>query len=329
MAQLHTAALHRQAKALLSRQGESPKRLVLLHTLLALGIPLLALLINILLDQQIAKTGGLGGMAARSTLETVQSMLELGIGILLPFWEMGLLFAALRWRRGQRADKTHLTEGFRRFVNIFALRLWSGILYIAVGFAALYASSLIFSATPWAKPLTDLLASIGELPTPEQIPATMTPELINQLLTNMMPLYIIFGILYAAVCIFLFCRLRFADFILLEGEGGIRSIAQSFQLTRGSCWQICKLELHFWWFYLLQALILVLCFGSEILTLLGVTLPIDPNLSFFLFYAVGLLLEGFLLWRYQGQRLTTYALAYDALQPQDPTILPEDLLQEI
>ena len=140
--------------------------------------------------------------------------------------------------------------------------------------------------------------------------------------------FAIFVLAYAAVCIPLSYRLRFADYILLEGEGGRQAMIQSFLLTRGSCKEIFKLDLHFWWFYLLQLLALALCYGDGILSLLGVTLPINSNLRYFLFYTIGLLLEGFLFCRYQGQRLTTSALAYDALQPQDPTILPDDILQE-
>jgi len=323
MTQLHTKALHRQAKDLLGRQEDSPKKLILFHILIALGIPLLVAAVNVLLEQQIARTGGLGGMAARSSLETLQSTLDMGLSILLPFWNMGLLFAALRWRKNQAADKSHLTEGFRRFVNIFALRFWSGVLYLMVGFAVAFFYSSLFALTPWAKSVTDALYPAGV--TPEQLPATLTPAQIRQ----MAPLLIPFGVLYTAVCVFLFYRLRLADFILLdEGVGGRQAMLQSFRLTQGSSWQLFKLDLHFWWFYLLQGLALVICNGDMLLALCGVTLPMDRNLSFLLFYAAGLLLEGLLYWRCQAERLTAYALAYDALQPKDPTILPDDLLQE-
>ena len=326
MAHLHTKSLHDQAKGLLGRHGDAPKKLVLLHTVLGLGVPLLVMVINFLLEGQIAKTGGLGGMAARSTLETVQSLLETGVLILLPFWEMGLVFAALSWRKGHNADKSHLMEGFRRFVNIFALRLWSGVLFVIIGISVFYASMFIFTATPWAKPVMELVSPTGEAVTPEQMQAMLTPELTQQLLHKMLPMFILFLVLYAAVCIPLFYRLRFANFILLEGEGGIRAMAQSLRMTKGGCLQICKLDLHFWWFYLLQILALALCYGDSILALLGVSLPMGQNVSFFVFYSAGMLLEGILFWQCQGHRLTTYALAYDAFQ--DPTILPDDILQE-
>lgn len=311
MTQLHTKVLHKQAKTLLKRREASPKKLVLFHTVLAMGLPLLVSVVNILLEQEIAKTSGLGGIATRSMLGTIQTLLETSVMILLPFWEIGLLFAALSWRKDQDAGKAHLTEGFRRYVNLFALRFWSGVLYLAAGMATVFTTSFLFSFTPWAQPLVDSIYPTGEMVTPEQIPTTLTPEQIQK----MTPLLILFFVLYAALCIFLFYQLRFADCILLdEGVGGRQAMLQSFRLTWGSGWQIFKLDLHFWWFYLLQGLALVLCYGDTILTLVGVTLPISRDLSFLLFYAAGLLLEGLLFWRCQDQRLTTYALAYDTLR---------------
>lgn len=325
MAQLHSPTLHRQAKDLLERHADAPRKLVLLHTVIALGVPLLVTVLNFLLETQVAKTGGLDGMATRSVLATAQSVLDTSVVILLPFWEVGLLFAALRWRRGHSADKSYLLEGFRRFVNVFALRFWSGVVYIFLGFTAFQISMFLFSMTPWAKPVMELFSPLGEVVTPEQVAEMLTPELLNQLMHRMTPLFILFGVLFAAVCIPLSYRLRFADFILLEGEGGIRSMVRSFQMTRGSCLQIFKLDLHFWWFYLLHILCLVICYGDSILALVGVTLPISETASAFLFYGLGVLLQMLLFWRYQSERLTTYCLAYDDLQPQPANDIPLEM----
>lgn len=319
MAQLDGKALRKQANDLLDRHEDSPKKLVLLHTAVGLLAPLVVMLINILLDQQIAKTGGLGGMDARSRLETIQSTLLYAVAILLPFWEVGLIFAAMQWRKGEEAEKTHLLEGFRRFVNVFALRFWSGVLFVVLGIFIFYASMFLYTMTPLAKPVMDLLAPTGASITPEEMQAMLTPELINQLLVKMVPMFILFAVLYAAVCIPVFYRLRFAEYILLEGEGGRRAMVCSMQLTKGSCWQIFKLDLQFWWFYLLLALSAILCYGDLLLPLAGVTLPMNSTVSSLLFYIAAILLQGYLYLRYQAQRQTTYALAYDALQPRAET----------
>lgn len=317
MAHLHITSLHQKAKKLLGDGDGSPRKLVLFHTVVALGAPLLVTVLNYLLEMQIAKTGGLGGMGTRSTLETLQSTLESAVMILLPFWEIGILYAALCWRKGEDVSKRHLTEGLRRFVNVFALRFWSGAVYVVLGIVTLYASTIMFAMTPLANPIMDMLGELGDAVTPEQLQEMMTPELTQQMMPKMIPLFIIFGVNYAAVCIPLFFRLRFAEFILLDGYGGIRSMLQSFRLTRRSFWQVVKLDLHFWWFYVLEVLCMVICYGSAVLALLGIHLPMSNDASFFLFYTVGIFLQGILFWRYQDVRLTTYCMAYDALQPQE------------
>ena len=141
----------------------------------------------------------------------------------------------------------------------------------------------------------------------------------------MLPLLIIYGLLIGAVSIILFYRMRFADFFVMEGSGGVKAIANSFRLTRGNCLQILKLDLHFWWFYVLQGLSLVICYGDWVLSALGITLPFGPDGNFFLFYVIGILLQGILFWQYNAERLTTYCLAFDAFRSPEPVEIPSEM----
>lgn len=325
MTQLHTTALHRQAKDLLGEYGDSPKKLMLLHTAVSLGATLLVTAIGFLLNREIAGTGGLSGMATRSVLSTVQSVLELAVIFLLPFWEVGILRAALNWRKGENAGVPQLTEGFRRFGSVFSARLWSGALYIAVGFAVFHFSTFLFLMTPWANNLEAVYSQLPQVSTMEELLELMTPELTAQLAPAMTPMFVIFGLLLTAVCIPLFYRLRFMDFFVMEGDGGIKAIVRSFQRTRGNCLQLLKLDLHFWWFYLLQGLSLALSYGDALLTTLGITLPFGPNGNFFLFYILGIVLQAVLFWQYNARRLTAYCLAFDAFAPPEPAQLPREM----
>lgn len=325
MMQINTFSLRRQAKDLLGAFGSSPKKWMLLHTAISLGATLLVTTIGFLLSREIADTGGLGGMATRSILSTVQSVLELAVIALLPFWEIGILRAALNWRKGEAAGIFSLTEGFRRFGSVFSLRFWSGALYIAVGFAIFYFSMFLFLMTPWARPLMTQFEPLLEAGTPEQLRQMLTPELMEQMMGNMLPMFILFGLLLAAVCIPLFYRMRFADFFVMEGSGGVKAIARSFRMTRGSCLQLLKLDLHFWWFYLLQGLSVAVSYGDGLLSAMGVTLPFGPDGSFFLFYVLGIVMQTLLFWQYNGERLTAYCLAFDALQAPTPAQLPTEM----
>ena len=325
MTQLHTTSLRRQASELLGAYGDSPKKLMLLHTAISLGTSLLVTTIGFLLSLKIADTGGLGGMATRSILSTAQSVLELAVIILLPFWEIGILRAALGWRKGENAGFSHLTEGFRRFVNVFSMRFWSSAMYIAVGFAIFYFSLFIFMMTPWAAPVSEQFATLLQATTTEQLQEMLTPELTEQLLRDMLPLMVLFGLLFGTVALFLFYRMRFGDFFVMEGAGGVKAIVQSFQLTRGNCLQVAKIDLHFWWFYLVQGLSVAVCYGDSLLNAIGINLPFGPDANFFLFYVAGIVIQAILFWQFNHQRLTTYCLAYDALQTPEPTQLPPEM----
>ena len=282
--QINAVSLHRQAKDLLAKHGNSPKKLVLLHTAASLGASLLVTTIGFLLSREIADTGGLSGMATRSVLATMQSVLELAVIFLLPFWEIGIIRAALHWRKGYPAEVGHLADGFRRFGSVFSAKFWSGMLYITIGFAAFYCSMFFFIMTPWANALEAVYSKLPQVSTMEELLALMTPELTAQLAPAMLPMFVIFGLLIAVAFTYLFYRMRFMDFFVMEGDGGIAAIIKSFQRTRGNCLQVLKIDLHFWWFYLLQGLSLVVSYGYFLLTALGVTLPFGPDGNFFLFY---------------------------------------------
>ena len=61
--------------------------------------------------------------------------------------------------------------------------------------------------------------------------------------------------------------------------------------------------------------------AAVLLPLVGIQLPIGETGSFFLFYGLGTALQIFVLWGFQGQVLTSYALVYDRLCPRE-TVIP-------
>jgi len=304
--------LHNNAKDRLSQIPDSPNRLILLHTAVALGATLLMTVLNYLFNQQISNTGGLSGIGLRSMLSTAQSTVELLVLILLPFWEIGIISVALGWSKGKNARFSDLLQGFRSFRPVLGFRILLTILLVALAIALFYLSTSIFTMTPLAKPLSDLLVPILEkAETQAQMQEMLTPEVIQQAFRMMIPLFIGYGVICLAILIPLLYRLRFAEFALMEGFSGRQAMAFSFRITKGNCWQIAKVDLHFWWFYLLQVLSLTVCYADVILTAAGVMLPIHPDLQFFLFYILGMLCQLALLWRYQAERITAFSLAYD------------------
>lgn len=317
---LHFDDLRQNADKRLDFAAYSPRQLVLIHTAVSLGASLVIGLLNLLFSQMIANTGGLGSIGTRSMLQTAQTVLELAVTIALPFWNIGLTRAALCWARGELAEPPTLLEGFRRFRSLVGLSLLFLAILLGISMAGSYIATTLFMLTPFAGDLIDaqdLLLQNFSILSPEIQPSD---ETIAQYLSATKPLTIFSVILFAVIAIPVYYRVRFADFAVMDGGRTAVSLMESFRITKKKALEIFKIDLHFWWFYLLQLLTVTLCYGDSILVALGVQLPISPELSYMLFYAVGLLLQGLLLWYYQARVSVTYALAYEALSEDPATV---------
>lgn len=300
--------LRYQAAERLQQSAYNPKRLVLLHTIVALGSFLFTTLANYLLSLQIEGTGGLAGMELRSVLATAQAVLELAVTVGLPFWNIGLIFAALRWAKGQTAGPADLLQGFRRFPSVLGYLLLRGGLFLMLAVGIINISSTIYMLTPFAAPLVNLLTPF--LQQDGSAEALMTDALSSAIFQELVPLLIFSTVLFALLAIPLFYRLRFSEFAVMSGLSCGKAMLKSIAVTRGSCLQILKLDLSFWWYYLLLALSILTSYGDALLPALGISLPLSATASSLVFYSLGLVCQCVLLWQCEAHRLSTYCLAY-------------------
>ena len=308
---IQVSDLHRRAQACLAETGGNPKKLILFHTVIALGSSFLLTVINYVFSLLIADTGGLGGLSARSVLTTIQIGLELAVWIALPVWQAGLFYVALGWSNKEAASFSRLLQGFRRTSSVLGGLLLRGMVFFALSIPVCYVSSAIFALTPFSEPLLELLAPLMEQP--EQAEALLTDAFANAVTEAAIPLFILFAVLYIVVAIPFFCRLRFTDFAVMEGLTAGKALLKSLVITKGQFRQVLMLDLSFWWFYLLQALSVAICYGDAILSAAGIVLPLSPVVSSLLFLALGAVCQGVLLWQYEAKRVTAYALTYRSL----------------
>ena len=126
------------------------------------------------------------------------------------------------------------------------------------------------------------------------------------------------------VAVPLLFRLRFAPYLLMSKQPrALAAMVESVRLTRRNCLRLLKLDLRFWWYYVLQTLAAALCYGDLLLSLLGVALPWSSTAAFLLFYCLGLGAQLALFVYARPRVVTTYALAVQALQPAEtPATLP-------
>lgn len=287
-----------------------PRKLILIHTGASLILSVLATGLDFLLSTQIADTGGLGGLGLRSMLSTVQSVLRLLNLVVLPFWEAGYIFTAMGLARGKDPQTGSLLEGFRRWGPILRAYLLQMAIYMGIAIVCFYVALQIFLVTPLAAPLYEILDPYLTTTVP------MDDAVMTAATDACMPMVWIFAALYALVALPFIYRYRMVDYVILDDPkaGAFGALRESRRLTRGNRFSLFRLDLSFWWFYLAQALLTVVCYGDVILALLGITLPFSEEVSFFLFYLLSMGLQLVLYVRCRNRVAVTYAHAYDALR---------------
>lgn len=320
---LDRRGLKNAAGEALSQSPGNPKRIILIHTAVSLGIMLLVVVLDFILSKQIDNTVGLSGLGTRSVLTTIQSLLQMVQVAVLPFWEIGYLFAVKKMAIRKPAEPDDLLEGFRHFGPFFRAILLKSLIFVIIGFICTYVATQIFVLTPWAAPMMDAMAPV--LSDPTLMESAAGEEALMQAMDQamddaMIPLLIITGILMLIAYVPLSYRLRLINYSLLEHpeEGALWAFRRSFRLMRGNCLEFFLLDVSFWWYYLLQLLVNAICYGDLLLSFVGINLPWSEDVSFFLFYIPALAGQFVLYFLARNQVEVTYVTAYHVLSPYQP-----------
>lgn len=309
--QLKAAAAHS-----LQNAAYDPKKLVLIHTAAVLVFFAVLAIVDYLLEQQISSTGGLSGLGTRTILATVQQVLQLSEQVLIPFWQIGYLYAMLRLSRGETAGPETLLMGFRRFLPFLRLRLIQFAIYAGIALMCSYLACNVIFLTPWGSNMTDSLLPL--LSEGEAVDMVVLEEAIMAAMDQiLLPLLAIFGAIFLAISAPIFYRYRMAQYLLMDDPrmGAVAALRTSRRMTRGNCIALFQLDLSFWWFYLLDGMITALWFGNSLLSLLGISLPWSEEVSQLVFYGLYMICQLGLYCGFRNRVEVTYAHAYAALQP--------------
>ena len=297
---------HQAADAL--RFGRSPRKLFFIHSLVIVLVQAVLVVLNYFLQEGIAGTGGLSGMTTRSVLTTAQTMLQFLSTVLTPFWQMGLLGVALMLARREYAATDDLFRGFRRFGPVLGLQLWRFFVVFAVLMICSQLASALFMMTPMSESFETALEPYLASGTLDY--TALESMDINELLGIMKPMLYLLAALGIPAMAFVLYLLRFAPYAIMDGEGmrAFPAMIRSVRLSFRNLGKLIRLDLGFWWYYLLQALLLVLGYGDLILAYFVPAL--DANVLFYAAaaaQAVGTLLLAVTV---QPRVEVTYAAAY-------------------
>ena len=300
-----------------------PKKQILLHSSIALLFSLLLTVVDYLLEDAVAGTGGLGGLGMRSVLSTVQSCIWLLQIVVLPFWQIGYVYVTLKFARRETTAPIDLCKGFGLFLPVVRLLFFQGLLYFGIGLLASYLGTFLFMMTPWsAKLMAVFMEAMYGNGSMETLNATMEQVIAESAL----PLAICGIIVFIALAAPFFYHFRLAQYILLDEpeKGALHALRTSRKWMRGKAMNLFKLDVSFWWFYLLDMVVSVICYADMLLSLFGVTLPISATAAFFVSFFVYLICQLALYWWRKNEVETTYAVFYEAVkQPQSETLAPK------
>ena len=314
MAILNTRELKYRGAAAAAHFRPEGRRLVLVYCAVLALIGLGSNGLNLYLNSQISQTGGLGGLGMRSMLQTIQSVLNYVNMFFGPFWSAGFLLAMLGMVRGSAPRAEDLTGGFRRFGRIFAGMIFQLMVTVLVVVGAANVASILFSATPAGARFTELMMQL--MNDPGFVTGDINLELVplEELLQGLSWLLGLTMVLFLPIYIRISYSFRMATYLMVERPiGGFQAHFESIRLMRGHKWQIFKMDLSYWWYYVLGVVVSAVGYLDVFLGLAGVEVPVNEMVLFFgTLAAYFVLLTGLYLWK-KCDVEAAYVLAFEQI----------------
>ena len=299
------------ARELLSRAGQL-RRILLIYCGLLLASCLVTTGLNVGLDSMMSRSGGLGNLATRSMLSTLQALLPLANTLVMLVLDLGLLAAMIRISRGQFTSPQTLRTGLARFFPMLRLILLQIPIYLALGVLATYAAMMLFFVTPLSNAAMELLTPmITAGASSQQVMDTLLADeaALMSFFRAIAPMYGIVLVLLLGLMIPVSYRLGMAKLVILDDPraGSFRAVSESLKMTRRNCMAFFKLDLSFWWYYLLTLLVSVLSMAESFL-------PLSEAMGWLL-YGAALLLQTLIYYFLRPRLEVSRCLIYNAIRP--------------
>lgn len=295
------------------------KKIVLIYSGLVMGLALLTTVLRYVLGLQIDQMGGLSNMSARSVLSALQSMLPLVQSLAAVCLEVGYIAAMLRIARGQYSSPNTLRLGFARFWTLLRCSVFQGLIYAGLAVSAVYLASMVFVMSPWSQSFMEAMTTLMPQASLMNSQVALDEATVMQLIPHMLPMFLMAAI---AACVFIIpvsLRFRMVNYVIIDKPalGAMAALRESRNMMRGNCLKLLKLELSYWWYFIVLLLISCVSNLDLWLPLLGIELPLSADVAYFLFYIAYLVLQMAAYYLLRNRIEVTYALFYDAVKPEE------------
>lgn len=297
------------------KTGKEPQKVVLIYAAILAAAALAGKLAGYLLDGQISQAVGLQGMNTRAVLSTATVVVTIAQLLLVEGLALGYCAAMLRIARGQYASGSTLKAGLERLWLLVRTRLLEGVILTAMSFALCMVVVNIYMLTPFSNRLVLSMMPLVEA-------GELTTEAMLSLWSTAYPVLLPVTVLYVVALIpllwYFSAVYRLVDYLLIEKPqlGALGALQESRRRMRGSKRMLLRVDLSFWWYYLLQTATKVLYTGL-ILAALGVTLSVSPTVFLVAALVIYLAADFAVRYFFSNRVAVTYALFYDSLCPKE------------
>lgn len=295
------------------KTGKEPQKVVLIYAAILAAAALAGNLAGYLLDGQISQAVGLQGMNTRAVLSTANVVVTIAQLLLVEGLALGYCAAMLRIARGQYASGSTLKAGLERLWLLVRTRLLEGVILTAMSFALCMVVVNIYMLTPFSNRLLLSmmpLVEAGELTTEAMLSLWSTAYQV------LLPVTVLYVVALIPLLWYFSAVYRLVNYLLIEKPqlGALGALQESRRRMRGSKRMLLRVDLSFWWYYLLQAATKAL---GLILAALGVTLSVSPTVFLVAALVIYLAADFAVRYLFSNRVAVTYALFYDSLCPKE------------
>lgn len=291
------------------QSGNDPKKVVLVYAGIVALSSLVVTVVQDLLDSQISQTGGIQNIGTRSMLTTADTVLTIAQLLLVMCLTLGYTGSMLRIARGQYASPNSLKAGGERIWVLLRTRLLQMLIMTAAAFALCFLVVNVCLLTPLSN---RVIAVMGTVSAEELLSNGLA---LIALYSAMLPIILIYLVALVPLLWYFSCTYRMVDYLLIDRPqlGAFGVMRESRRMMQGNMKMMLRVDLSFWWYYLLQALVSVLIYLNMVLALFAIGLP--PEVLYWGTVVLYLAADFALRYFFSNKVAVTYALFYDSLCP--------------
>lgn len=291
------------------QSGNDPKKVVLVYAGIVALSSLVVTVVQDLLDSQISQTGGIQNIGTRSMLTTADTVLTIAQLLLVMCLTLGYTGSMLRIARGQYASPNSLKAGGERIWVLLRTRLLQMLIMTAAAFALCFLVVNVCLLTPLSN---RVIAVMGTVSAEELLSNSLA---LIALYSAMLPIMLIYLVALVPLLWYFSCTYRMVDYLLIDRPqlGAFGVLRESRRMMQGNMKMMLRVDLSFWWYYLLQALVSVLVYLNMVLAPFAIGLP--PEVLYWGTVVLYLAADFALRYFFSNKVAVTYALFYDSLCP--------------